>query len=530
MSGILRDVSVVGKMTGISRLAGLVREMLMAQFFGTGLAKSAFDVAFRIPNLFRRLFGEGALSAAFIPIYTETLEREGVAEANRLAGRVAGLLLAVLGSITALGILAALALQQSLPASSRWVAILPLLRIMLPYAPLICLAALCMGVLNSLRHFAMPALAPLFLNLVWIVVLLAICPFLPDDPFLRMRAVAWGVIVAGVLQVAVQFPALRRRGVQLRLGGVWRGDERVRRIVKLMAPMALGAGLIQINVTIDGFLAMWVGTWGPAAMEYAERLVYLPLGIIGNAFATVLLPTFSGQAAQGNHDGLRETLERALRNIAVIMTPAAVGLTLLARPVTELLFCLGGKFDADSACYTSRALAGYAPGLLIFSFQKVVTPVFYALQDTRTPTRIGVVGVLLNFCLNILFIVTWPAGWKHMGIAAATVLTSLVNSITLVMILRRRAQAPSWRALAGTYAGTLAAAAVMGWAVFTGHAALLGRLQALLPLKLAQVLAMAASLAVGAGLYLLLVRLFCRRALTELRADWRQRGSRKAAT
>jgi putative peptidoglycan lipid II flippase len=525
MSNVLRRAALVGAMTGISRLAGLVREQLMAYAFGTGLAKSAFDVAFRIPNLFRRLFGEGALSAAVIPVYSETRAREGDKAAGLLAARVAGLLIAVLGLLTALGIVLALALQRRLPAGSRWTAILPLLRIMLPYAPLICLAALAMGILNAHGHFAVPALAPVFLNLVWILALLAVCPWLPDNPFVRIRAVAWAVPVAGVVQVAVQLPPLARRGVRLRPAAGWRRDARIARILRLMGPMALGAGLIQINVCVDGLLAMWAAPWGPSALEYAERLVYLPLGLVGNAFSMVLLPTLSAHAAAADPAGLRETLERALRNIAVITAPMAVGLTVLALPVVTLVYRLGsGAFQEESAIQTARALAGYAPGLLVFSFYKTLAPAFYALQDTRTPMRVAIAGVLLNFCLNVLFVATWPAGWKHMGIAVATVLTSLVNCLALAVILRRRIGAPRLSRFRRPCLAALTAAGIMGWGARRLERVALAWLAPRCAPKAGQALSVGAAMMLGALLYLLLMRLFCRPALEEIRRDIRRRG------
>ncbi len=523
---VLRSAAIVGAMTGISRIAGLLREQLMAYAFGTGLAKSAFVVAFTIPNLFRRLFGEGALSAAFIPVYIETREREGVEEANRLVGRVAGLLLATLGTLAALGILVALALQHwFVPPESRWAAILPLLRIMLPYAPLICLAALAMGILNALRHFAMPALAPVFLNLVWIFTLLVICPLLPDDPLLRIAAVAWGVVVAGVIQVAVQLPALARRGVTLRLLFDWRGDARIRRILLLMGPMMIGVGAFQINVVVDGFLAMWAAKWAPAAVQYADLIVYLPLGLIGNAFGTVLLPTFAQQATDKDHAGLRATLENTLRHVLLIATPAAVGLTVLAFPVVELLYIWPhGKFGQDDAIWTTRALAALAPGLLFFSLQKAVTPAFYALQDTRTPLRVALWGVGMNFVMNVIFVITWPAGWKHAGLMVSTVVVSAINAWTLTRELHQRIGAPRWQALWPTAAGVCLAATGMGVAAWATH---YGLRTLLLPhlhsAKLLQLLAMGGAMIIAMAVYLLLVGLLCRPALRDVLADFRHR-------
>ena len=244
-TNIARNAFVVGAMTFVSRLGGLIREQLMAAFFGTSVIKSAFDVAFLIPNLFRRLFGEGALSAAVIPIYTETLEKDGKGAADRFASRVAAVLLASLGVIAAGLILLTFPLARffaglahaDLPAAfaflqdqERWQTIFPLLRIMLPYAPLICLAALAMGVINSHKSFAVPALAPLFLNLCWIAALALVCPFLPEDPMIRIKAVSWSIVVAGVVQIAVQTPTLRRLGVPLRFDFHWAGDARLARV------------------------------------------------------------------------------------------------------------------------------------------------------------------------------------------------------------------------------------------------------------------------------------------------------------
>jgi putative peptidoglycan lipid II flippase len=526
---VLRSAAVVSAMTGVSRVTGLVREQLMAHAFGTGLAKSAFVVAFTIPNLFRRLFGEGALSAALIPVYIETREREGVAEANRLVGRVAGLLVSALGALTALGILLALALEQwFVPSESRWAAILPLLRVMLPYAPLICLAALVMGVLNALRYFTISALAPVFLNLIWIFTLLAICPFLPPDPMIRIQAVAWGVIVAGVVQVVVQLPALSRRGVRLRLLFSWRGDARIRRILLLMAPMLMGVGAFQINVVIDGLLAMWAAPWAPAAVQYADLIVYLPLGLIGNAFGTVLLPTFSHQAAKEDHAGMCATLESSLRHVFVIATPAAIGLTVLALPVVELLYVWpNGKFGYQDAIWTMRALAALAPGLLFFSLQKSLMPVFYALKDTRTPLRVALWGVGMNFVMNVVFVMTWPEGWKHVGLMISTVIVSIVNTVALTQALHKRIQSPRTGVLIPTALGVALASTGMGLAAWEAHLWLNECLRpAIHSVKLLQLATLSGAMLIATIVYVLLAYLLCRPALREVLTEFHFRKHR----
>ena len=505
-------------MTGISRLAGIPREMLMASLFGAGLAKSAFNIAFQMPNLFRRLFGEGALSAAFIPIFTETLEREGQEAANRLASRVAGLLVASLSIVTALGIFLALALEHWwVPADSRWAAILPLLRIMLPYAPLICLAALVMGILNAMRSFAISALAPVFLNLAMIAAMGFVWFFLPGDELMRIRVVAWSVLVAGVLQVAVQMPELARRGVALRLDFDWRGDNALRRIMKNMAPVMLGASVFQINVQMDQFIAFWAATWAPAILGYAETIAYLPLGLIGNAFGTVLLPTFSRQVARNEHDALCATVENALSSSMLITAPAAVALAVLSLPMIQILY-QHGQFTQQDSIWTMRALVAFAPGLLFFSMQKVLTPAFYALKDTRTPTRVAVWGVCMNFAMNILFVLTWPQGWKHVGLMVSTVIVSIINSVTLWRELHHLTGAPRWRVLAPVFAGVSVAMLGMGIAAWLSYLWLSEDVRMLLfhSAKLNQIVAFAGAGIFSSAVYLLIVRVLCRNELHDM--------------
>lgn len=516
-------------MTGVSRILGLAREWLMAYFFGTSLQKSAFDVAFRIPNLFRRLFGEGALSAAFIPVYTETLKNEGPEVANRLASRIAGFLVAVLGTVTALGILLSLGLQHLLAYNVRAEAVYPLLRITLFYAPLICLAALGIGILNTLRQFALPALVPVFLNLVWILALVGVCPFVSQDLDVRIGVVAWSTLAAGFVQVGVLLPALRKKGVPLRISFDWLSDARVGRVLRLSLPMAVGMGAVQINLFMDGLLALYAGTWGPSAMEYAERVTYLPMGLVGTAFATVLLPTFAKHAADEDHEMLRTTLERALRNIAVIMVPMSVGLTVLAWPIINLIYtCHSGKFDAQSALYSSRALMGYAPGLLVFSFYKALTPAFYALKDMRTPLRCSLVCVVLNLGLNLLFVFTWAQGWQHVGLAVATVLSSIVNCGMLAWVLNRKFGAPRFSAVMPSVLRLIVLSLAMGAAAYYSEREISRFLtQAGWMYKLVELTAVAGAMAVGALVYGVLLLLFCRDALQELVGNLRLRKKSK---
>ncbi len=512
---LLRSTAVVSSLTGLSRVLGLVREVFMAHYFGTTLAKSAFDVAFRIPNLFRRLFGEGALSAAFIPVFSKSLAEEGRAEARLLGGRALTMLIAFLSVITLVGLLLAqLLLTQAEFIPERGLAPLPLVRIMLPYMVFICAVALCMGMLNSVRHFAVPAATPVLLNLILIVSLWLICPHIEGGPSRRIYVVAWAVLVAGVVQLAVQFPALRREGLLPQLSFDWR-DERIRRVLITMAPAAIGMGVLQINVVLDGLLALWVSQEAPAALTYAERLVYLPLGIFATALGTVLLPTYSRQAVRADHAAIADMMTRSLRGILVVMVPASLGLLVLARPIVELVFQLG-MFDEDSTLLTSRALAFYAPGLAVFSLYKIIVPAFYACGDTRRPLMVGLGAVALNVVLNVTFILTWPEGYKHAGLACATVISSGVSCLVLAGLLGHHRCSPDWRAVARTCARALPAALAMAWVAFKLHAALL-RLPLELNAKLTQLIAVGGAMVGGMAIYGLLAVLLLRSELVSLK-------------
>ncbi len=517
-------------MTAISRLLGLVREIAMAYFFGTSALKSAFDIAFIVPNLFRRLFGEGALASAFVPVFSETLVKEGRETAYRFAIRVISLLVVVLGMVTLIGILVTYPLATVLPSGSRWLIPLPLLRIMLPYALLICVAALISGMLNTLGKFAISSLTPFLLNFIWIATLFAVCPFLSDNPHTQIQVLSWAILLAGLAQILFQLLALARHGFRFRLCFTeLLKDQRLRRVLTLMGPAALGMGLIQINVCVDKFLAYWADPAAPAALEYAERIVYLPLGMFGTAFMTVLLPTFSRQASCGEFTVLRDTLERAMRNLVILMAPCSVALVVLALPVIELIYNIkGGRFDYDSAVLCARALAAYAPGLLAFSFQKALIPAFYGMQDLRTPVRVSLVGLLLNMALNVASVMLLPYGWKHVGIAASTVVTSAVNGFMLAAVLRKRIGAPRTVVLLWPVAKAVFAAVMMGVAVFFtyalayrwigggGHA-----------VKLVQMLSMGVTVAVAITVYGALMALLSQRELREMAGDFRYRRTRK---
>ncbi len=518
----LGKVGIVSAMTGISRIFGLVREMIMARFFGTGTLQSAFVIAFRIPNLFRRLFGEGALGAAFIPIFNEVERTEGRERAQLFLTRILGLLVCVLGLLVGLGIAVSYAVQFGSAPDSRWAEAMPLMRIMLPYAVLICLAAIVSAVLNVHDRFSISSLTPVILNIVWLIVLVAICPFLPAEGYWRIGAVCWGILLAGIAQIAFQLPALRRVGYTFRLKvSGWRESPYVRQVLRQMAPASIGIALAQINICMDAVLAFYGAEWAPAALEYADRIIYLPLGLFGTAFATVLLPTYTRQVSEGNTTALLETCERSLRNLFLLMAPMTAGLMFLALPIVSLIY-ERGAFDAQSALWTATAVMAYAPGLIVFSASKTITPIFYAHKDLKTPVKVASWCILGNFTCNLLSVLLLPVNYRHVGIAASTVLNSLANTIILLWLLRGRGVRPQVLNLLFTLARALLAAAIMGlvclwcYRMFTEY----------LPLLINIVLVMG----VGAVVYVPLAALLTPSAFREMVADLplRRRKKRRA--
>ncbi|MDF3129941.1 murein biosynthesis integral membrane protein MurJ [Kiritimatiellaeota bacterium B1221] len=439
---LFRNTGLVSLGTLSSRLLGLVREMMMAWVFGVGLVGSAFVVAFTIPNLFRRLFGEGALSAAFIPSYIRVKNDQGPQAGWQLTRNVLSLLVIVLGSITLAGmLLCTIALQwNALPEKLE--AVLLSLRILLPYMIWICLAAIAMGVLNAHRKYMVPAFAPCILNLLWILALagMQFVPGLYEES--KVIWICWAILVAGLLQFLVQLPPLRKLGYQPGRT-IEPFDPEVKAILRLMGPAALGAAIVQINVVIDRILALWVADYGPLALSYSERLIYLPLGLFATALGTILLPEFSHLVQARDRIKLGETLEKSLRGLMFVMIPAAAGLACLAIPIVRLVY-ERGQFDATSTVLTSRALACYAPGLIVFSAAKIFVPLYYAHGDTRTPVKIGALTVLANLLMNLLFIALLPSGWKHAGLALGTVLSSLLQVIILAFIARKRFADVHW--------------------------------------------------------------------------------------
>ncbi len=509
---IIKSAGVVSGFTALSRLLGLVRDVLMAGFFGTSVLMSAFVIAFTVPNLFRRLFGEGALSSALVPVLIETREKDGAGTAWALVNRVF-LLLGLFLTVVTVAIIACTLLIA--PDSAMVAAVFDLLRIMMPYMIFICLAAVSMGILNSLDHFAVSAFAPCILNLLWIGTVLLVVPNLGNSPEEKIRAVAGSVLLAGFLQWAVQWPVLRMHGWSLHPVPVTDINQRVKKILCLMGPAALGMAVLQLNVVIDRLLAAWISDAAPSALFFSERLIYFPLGIFATALGTVLLPVFSGHAARADHQKIREGVSNGLRHLLFIMIPASIGLLVLAQPVVRMIF-EWKNFGTASTWMTTIALQAYAPGLIIFSLAKIFVPAFYGQQDTKTPVRVGIAAVALNFVLNITFILTFPQPVKHAGLAFATVLSSAFNMTCLALILQRRIGRIDWKRVAATSVRSFAAAGLMAAAVLSVHR--------LFPTigKTVQILSVMISIAAGGGVYLIASLIFRAPELREFTRAFRR--------
>ena len=435
---LVKDTAVVGAMTLVSRVLGLVRDMVFARL-GVDAGMDAFFVAFKIPNFMRRLFAEGAFSQAFVPVLTEYRTRRGEAEVKALVDHVAGTLTGLLGLLVLAAVLASPVVVLVF-APGFWDTPLKfdltahMLRFTFPYLLFMALVSFAAGILNSYGRFAAAAFTPVWLNLVLIATALLVAPRL-DQPVI---ALSWGVLAAGLVQLLFLLPALARIRLLPRPRWGWR-DSGVRRILGLMGPGILGSSVSQINLLLDTLLASFLVTGSVSWLYYADRLVEFPLGVFGVALATVILPVLSGSHAGASPAAFSRTLDMALRWVLLIGVPAAAGLVLLARPVLSALFEYQ-DFQAHDTAMAGLALMAYAVGLPGFMLTRVLAPAFYARQDTRTPVRVAIRAILANMVMNALFVVPMvllQVPGAHAGLALATALASYVNAGLLYRQLRR---------------------------------------------------------------------------------------------
>lgn len=467
---VARRAGRVGLATLLSRVTGLVRDQVMAVLFGAGFATDAFNVAFRIPNLLRDLFAEGAMSSAFVPTFTEAQIKRGDAEAWKLGRQVMIWLAVVLGAVCVAAALFATPLVRLFAGGFEKIAgklelTVSLTRVMLPFLPLVALAAAAMGMLNARGRFGIPALAPTLLNVGMVAGGLAFLPVMKamgQPPILGM---AIGVLVGGALQFGCQLPALFQLGFRLHVEPP-RADASVRRIGSLMLPATIGLAATQVNLLVSTIIASHLEQGSVSWLYYAFRLMQLPIGVFGVALATVSLTDLSRAAVSEDYPALKRTLAATLRLVGLLTIPAAVWLAVMAEPVIGLLF-QHGRFHASDTLRTAGALRMYCVGLPAFAAVGIMTRAFYALGVTRIPVQASFVAVTLNLALNLLFIGPLRSlGLGAMGLALATSVTSIGNLAQLVFFMRRRLGALEGRRTLGLVLRVLIASAVAGAAAF----------------------------------------------------------------
>jgi len=427
-------------MTTISRFMGLARDIIFAHIFGASAATDAFFVAFKIPNFLRRLFAEGAFAQSFVPVFSEYKETRSRAALIDLLDHVAGSLGGVLLLITSLCIAAApLVVMIFAPGfydeADRFALTTDMLRITFPYIFFISLVAFSGGILNSFNQFAVPAFTPVFLNICLIGAALWLSPLF-EQPVI---ALAWGVALAGLTQLAFQIPFLIKLGLMPR-PRLKRDHEGVKKISKLMIPAIIGSSVAQINLLLDTVIASFLMAGSVSWLYFSDRLVEFPLGVFGIALATVILPNLSKQHANKSSEDFNHTLDWALRLVMLIAVPAGLGLLLLSAPILSTLFQYG-EFSQHDSYMSSLSLMAYALGLPAFIFIKILAPAFYARQDTKTPMKIAVKAMIANMFLNIVFVVpmvltNYEA--PHVGLALATSASAYLNAVMLLLALKKQ--------------------------------------------------------------------------------------------
>lgn len=460
-TALASSAGLVGSATMISRLLGLARDQVFAYLFGANNAMDAFYVAFRIPNLFRDLFAEGAMNAAFVPTFTRQLTRYGKDQAWKLANNVINTLAISTGLLVIIGIVSAGPLitflasdYASVPGKLELTVLLT--KITLPFLTFIAIAAAFMGMLNSLQRFFIPALSPAMFNISTIFCAFALVPVMPKFGLAPITAIAIGTLVGGLGQLVIQWPALRKEGYRYR-PVLNLGDQPLRDVLTLMGPGILGVAATQVNLLVNLILATGEGTGAVSWLNYSFRLIYLPIGLFGVSIATVALPVISKHAALEKLSNVRSTVSNGLRLMLVLNIPAAVGLIVIALPIVQLIFERGNFTPSDTAA-TAAALIFYSPGLIGYSAVKIIAPTFYALRDSRTPVLISVGTMIFNITINMILVRV--IGYK--GLALGTSIAALLNASVLFWLLRNRLGGLEGMLIGRTLLKTLIASAIMG--------------------------------------------------------------------
>ncbi|MCB9481491.1 MAG: murein biosynthesis integral membrane protein MurJ [Desulfobacteraceae bacterium] len=437
---IFTSAGIVSLSTLLSRILGFVRDMVIASFFGAGTSADAFFVAFRIPNLFRRLLAEGSLTTAYVPVFTTILNKKGKKEASLFAESSFRFFSIFLFFFCILGAAASPVIIKltapgffEIPGKAELSIVLT--RIMFFYLFFICLVALCMGVLNSLEHFFAPAIAPVFLNISMISSVLLFSSNFAEPVY----ALAWGVIAGGFVQLLIQFPFLFKKGINPFKGiKLWHGE--IKKVTRLMGPTVFGAAVYQISILVNTILASFLQSGSVSYLYYSDRLVQFPLGIFGITAGIVVLPLMSSQVEQKKFDELSKTLTEGLLFIMFITIPASVGLAVLGIPVIKLLF-ERGEFTAEMTIYTYYALLCYLPSLFAASNLRILISFFYSFKDAKTPVRAGII----SFVINIFAAVVLMYFFSFAGLALAVSIGSIANFLILFVKIKSKIKNPDFR-------------------------------------------------------------------------------------
>ncbi len=453
---LVKAAALVALMTLIGRVLGLVRDIVSAKRFGTGWQWDAFLYAFMLPNLFRRIVGEGGLTSAFIPVYNEIAEKQSKAEAFRFANTTISFLSCVLlAFILAVEGLLTLLLRIGFHSQTLMLTF-ELSRILFPYLWFLSMYALGMGILNSHRHFLAPAMGPAILDLIWILAVLFVPVWAAGDFIGRIRWLSYALLLAGVMHVAVEVPPLLRIGFGFQW--IWNtAHEGMKKVWRLLIPVVLSFAIVQINITVDMTLGMLIGSGANSSLWYGNRLMQFPLGIFALAMGTALLPMLAQQVARNEKEAARKTLSFALRSIFFIIVPSSVGLIVLREPIIRMLF-ERGQFDTVSTARCAAVLLGYTIGLFAFAGQKIMNSGFYAAHDSKTPMRTAVISLLTNIVLNLILMVPL----REAGLALATSISGIIQFGQLIYYYPKKVGEFPFREIAISFLRILLASLAMG--------------------------------------------------------------------
>ena len=468
---LAKSAGMIGVATMSSRVLGMVRDMVQAHYFATGLAADAFVVATRIPTLLRDLFAEGAMSAAFVPTVSRYLEQGGKPAAWRLGSQVINALLIVTGVLVLIGIALAGPITwaytneayHQIPGKLALTVLLT--RINMPFLMLIAIAAAFMGMLNALRRFFVPAMSPTMYNVVFILCTIVFVPVFTAMGIQPVMALSLGMLLGGVAQIVSQWPAIRREGYRHQWVLDWK-DPGLRQVLVLMGPGSIGVAAAQVNILVNTLLATGIAG-APSALSYAFRLMYMPVGIFGVSIATAAIPELARQAATASYDDMRKTLSWGMRLMLVISVPASIGMMVLSTPIIELIY-KGGQFGSRDVFLVSQSLLFYAPGIVGYSLVKILSPSFYSMRDARTPVTVSVITILTNLVLN--YALVHRLGFQ--GLALGTAIAANVNAALLFILLSRRLNGLDGLHILGVLTRVLLASAAMAAAAYVVEARL----------------------------------------------------------